>query len=695
MTGSDLSRSADHYRSGRERAPIMSSADRFPNVLEALRESEERLRLAVQASNVGLWDWDLETNQVSYSREWKRQLGYEEDEIGDDYREWEQRLHPEDVAPTLMRLKQTLAGQCPVYDVEFRLRHKDGSYRWIYARGEVYADPSGRPRRMMGCHVDITDRKSAEAAIRAADRQRAELIASIDGIVWESDAATFRFSFVSAQAERILGHPIRRWIDEPTFWVEHLHPEDRDFAVGFCLACTRDKRDHNFEYRMRAADGRYVWLHDVVTVVVESGRPVKLRGIMVDITARKQAEEERRRLEAQLQHTQKLESLGILAGGIAHDFNNLLTGILGYADLALLELPPDSPVRQYISEAANGARRAAELTRQMLAYSGKGRFVVEPLDLSAVVREMAPLLQISVSKRCHLLFDLKPGLPLVEADATQVRQVVMNLVINASEAIGEHDGRVAIATGVRSCDRAVLAQTYLDENLPEGPYVFLEVKDDGCGMSEETRARIFDPFYTTKFTGRGLGLSAVLGIVRGHRGAIQCQSEPGQGTTFRALFPASSTAGPLGEKRPRPRSDWRGSGTVLVVDDEPSVRGLARRMLETMGFAVLTAADGRQAVETVRSAGHRLRLVLLDLTMPNLDGVEALRELRRMGSDVKVVLSSGYGEQTALSRFADLGLAGFVQKPYRYDDLLASVRQALGHESTGPGRSHSVPGGVE
>jgi PAS domain S-box-containing protein len=424
----------------------------------ALRESEERLRPAVQASNVGLWDWDLETNQVRFSREWKRQLGYEEHEIGNDYREWEQRLHPEDKGPTLKRLERTLAGHCPVYDVEFRLRHKDDSYRWIYARGEVYRDSSGRPRRMMGCHVDITDRKNAEAAVRAADQQRAELIASIDGIVWEADAETFRFSFVSAQAERILGHPIRRWIDEPAFWVEHLHPEDRDLAVSFCAACTREKRDHNFEYRMRAADGRYVWLHDLVTVVVEGGRPAKLRGIMVDITARKQAEEERRRLEAQLQHTQKLESLGILAGGIAHDFNNLLTGILGYADLALLELPPNSPARPHIVEAVNGARRAAELTRQMLAYSGKGRFVVEPLDLSGVVREMAPLLQISVSKRCRLAYGLTPGLPLVEADATQMRPVIMNLVINASEAIGERDGEIRVATGARHCDRDFLAE---------------------------------------------------------------------------------------------------------------------------------------------------------------------------------------------------------------------------------------------
>lgn len=395
------------------------------------------------------------------------------------------------------------------------------------------------------------------------------------------------------------------------------------------------------------------------------------------IAARSEAEAERRRLEAQLQHAQKLESLGVLAGGIAHDFNNLLTSILGYADLALQELPAASPARSLIDETVKGARQAAELTTQMLAYSGKGRFVVEAIDLSALVQDMTRLLQISISKKCLLRFNLMPELPAIDGDAAQIRQIVMNLVINASEAVGDRSGAIVLSTGVMHCDRAYLSETYLDDDLPEGLYVHLEVADTGCGIAEDVRDRLFDPFFTTKFTGRGLGLSAVLGIVRGHRGAIKVYGEPDKGSTFKVLFPPSLAAatppGPIaGEAIP-----WRGHGTILVVDDEESVRGLARRMLETMGFSVLTAADGRDAVSVFAREGEHIDLVLLDMTMPHLDGEETFRELRRLRADVRTVLCSGYNEQTATGRFAGKGLTAFLQKPYRYEELLAVVRAAM------------------
>jgi signal transduction histidine kinase/ActR/RegA family two-component response regulator len=396
-----------------------------------------------------------------------------------------------------------------------------------------------------------------------------------------------------------------------------------------------------------------------------------------DESARVRAEQERRKLEAQFQHAQKLESLGILAGGIAHDFNNLLTSILGFTELAKLELPPDSAAQSHLDDAVKSAQRAAELTHQMLAYSGKGRFVIQSLSLSAVVEDMARLLEVSISKKCVLQYHFTPNLPALEADTAQLRQVIMNLIINASEASGDRGGVIAISTGVMHCDRVYLSETKLDDNLPEGLYVYLEVADTGCGMSKETLAKIFDPFFTTKFTGRGLGLAAVLGIVRGHHGAIKVCSELGKGTSFKVLLPATTDPAQLDPARSDEVSAWRGSGLVLIVDDEEPVRRLTRRMMEMMGFTVLTAADGREGVELFRKESERIRLVLLDMTMPYLDGEQAFDEMRRIRTGVPTVLCSGFNEQTATNRFADKGLAAFIQKPYQYQQLMAVVRKAL------------------
>ncbi|MFO0939339.1 MAG: response regulator [Pirellulales bacterium] len=285
---------------------------------------------------------------------------------------------------------------------------------------------------------------------------------------------------------------------------------------------------------------------------------------------------------------------------------------------------------------------------------------------------------MSISKKCVLKLHLLPSIPPIEADAVQLRQIIMNLIINASDAIGERSGVIALTTGMMYCDRAYLAETYLDENLPEGVYVFLEIADTGCGMSDETRARIFDPFFTTKASGRGLGLAAVLGIVRGHRGALRIYSEIGKGTTFKVALPATNLPAQLVRSAEQLDSTWRGEGTVLVVDDEEAVRSLVRFMLERMGFTVLTACDGREGVALFGSANAEIKLVIVDMTMPHLDGAETFRELRRIQSDVKAILTSGYNEQSAISQFAGKGLAGFIQKPFRFDELLEIVRRVIG-----------------
>jgi len=393
---------------------------------------------------------------------------------------------------------------------------------------------------------------------------------------------------------------------------------------------------------------------------------------IADMTELKSAEEKRHRSEQQMLHVQKLESLGVLAGGIAHDFNNILLAIMGNTSLALHRLSPGSPVENHLHQVEKAAEKAADLARQMLAYSGKGRFVLEALDLNRLVREMTSMLEVSLNKKAALRFYLADQLPCMLADPTQIRQIVMNLSINASEAIGERSGVISIATGSRDCDRSYLAESWLNEELPEGHYVFIEVADTGCGMSKETVERIFEPFFTTKFTGRGLGMAAILGIVRGHKGAIKVYTEPGKGSSFKILFPAterpveSGSAGSID-------ADWRGKGTVLLVDDEETVRDVACAMLNEFGFEVISAADGREAVELYRVQGGRIDLVLMDLNMPNLNGEEAFHELRGMDPQVRVILSSGFSEQEVTRKFLGKGLAGFIQKPY----TLAALRDAV------------------
>ncbi|UPU35538.1 response regulator [Geomonas paludis] len=428
------------------------------------------------------------------------------------------------------------------------------------------------------------------------------------------------------------------------------------------------------------ADGSRISVRiHAVPLVGLAGIPSGFIEVVEDITGAKQAEAERQKMEQQLLHAQKLESLGVLAGGIAHDFNNILTAIIGNAELALMRIPREAAALENVKRIEQAALRAADLARQMLAYSGKGTFVVEPTDLNRLVEEMGHMLEVSISKKVTLHYDLCRPLPLVEVDATQVRQIVMNLVINASEAIGDATGEISVRTGAMECSREYLLDTWLTDPAPEGLYVFLEVSDTGCGMDGETIARIFDPFFTTKFTGRGLGMAAVLGIIRGHQGAIKVYSEPGRGSNFKVLLPASGL--PIEEaddqeSRREQGEAWHGSGTALLVDDEETVRRIGADMLRELGFEVLTAADGCEAVQ-IYAARQDLAVVVLDLTMPQMDGEQCFRELRRIDPQARVIMSSGFSEYEVTRKFAGKGVAGFIQKPYKLSALREVLRSCL------------------
>ncbi len=343
----------------------------------------------------------------------------------------------------------------------------------------------------------------------------------------------------------------------------------------------------------------------------------------------------------------------------------------------MLDLPVSSPAHASIEEVIRVTRRATELTRQMLAYSGRSPFVVEPANISLVVKEMAEMLQVSISKKTRFDLQLDPNLPPIAADAAQLRQVVMNLIINASEALGDREGLVRVTTGMRHCTRAFLSRCWLGESLDEGPYVFLEVSDTGHGMSDDTRARLFEPFFTTKFTGRGLGLSAVLGIVRGHHGAINVLSAPRHGTTFTVLFPPAkdSLSSRVSGEPPAARRSYR--GLVLIADDEAPVRDLQQRILKRLGFEVIVAVDGQEAVDAFARDWHRIAVVLLDLTMPRRDGAEALAEIKRIRPEARVIVTSGFSEEEIERRFEGAGVSAFLQKPFTIDQLTAVLERVV------------------
>ncbi len=521
---------------------------------------------------------------------------------------------------------------------------------------------------------EINERKFIEEALRNSERRFRS--------IWENSTEAMRLT--DSQGIVLAVNPSYSKLVEKEAHALLQHP----FLLPFALA---DEADHLSKYqeqfrtreleryqqqKTRLHSGREVDLEISYSFIdMERDRPLLL-GIFRDVTDKKKQDEQRSALERKLLDSQKLESLGVLAGGIAHDFNNLLAAILGNTNLAQMHLKPSSPVYSYLKNVEKTSVRAADLCRQMLAYAGKGHFTLQYLDVNEVVRETLELLEVSITKKAGLRVELRPELSKVHADPAQIRQVVMNLVINASEAIGDKPGLIRIRTGVVHADKNYFEKVFMAADLPAGDYVFVEVTDTGCGMSPETQARIFDPFFTTKFTGRGLGLAAVLGIVRGHHGALKIGSEPDKGSTFKFLLPVPAVTVPQtpANTTAKAPAQWRAGGTILVVDDDPCVRAVTTRLVEAAGFSVLQAVDGRHGVEVFTQNQQEIRAVLLDMAMPNLNGQEAFQEMRRIRPDVKVLLISGFSEQET---FDGPTPNGFLQKPFMPEDLNGKLQRIL------------------
>jgi PAS domain S-box-containing protein len=467
-----------------------------------------------------------------------------------------------------------------------------------------------------------------------------------------------------------------------------LYESEEEYAqqgrIRFNLSAEEKLKPYLVNYKRK--DGTIFPGETIGTIILDpNGKPLGFLGLMRDITWRKKIEKERFELEKQLQHTQKLESLGVLTGGIAHDFNNILMAIKGNTELALATIKPGSPEYENISNIEKGVNQATDLVNQMLSYSGKGKFVTQSIHLNVLVKEMSQLLKISISKKVSILHHFTDNLPYFTGDTSQIRQIIMNLITNANEAIGSAEGEIKISTGMVNCNRLFLAEVIdklgvlIEKPFPTGLYVYLEVNDTGCGMDDDTLARIFDPFFTTKFTGRGLGMAAVQGIIKSHGGFYQVKSIEGKGTHFKIYFPALAKQKQEETKNIQtPVSKKNLSGTILIADDEDSVRDVATQIVKFFGFEVLLAKDGREAVEIVQQQRDQIVCVLMDLTMPKLDGEQAFHEMRRIAPNINVILCSGYAGNETFEHLTQKGLAGFLNKPYSVTALRETLNRILG-----------------
>jgi two-component system cell cycle sensor histidine kinase/response regulator CckA len=625
---------------------------------DALRESETRLRVAIRQVPAVLWTTDEQLRFTSSLGAGLSALGLAPNQVVG--LSVEQYLGGDSTAMARHRL--ALRGESVGYEYE-----QEG--RWFAAHVEPLRDSAGAVRGTVGIAVDITELRQADEALRSSEARLRQIIDLVPHFIFAKDEEG-RFLIVNRAVADAYGTTVDELIGRTDADFSRSADETRHFREDDLEVMRSGRPKVVVEEPITDSRGRvrYLQTTKIPFTFSGTGRPAVL-GVSIDVTARKVTEEALRRAA-------KEESLTVLAGGVAHDFNNLLAAILGHASLALKQLPEGSAARDHVEKAAGAVERAADLTRQMLAYSGRGHFLVRPTDVNALVRQNLPLFEVAVPKGVRLEARLDPDPPLVDADVGQVQQVLMNLVINGAEAIGERGGTVTVVTGVRDV-------TASDEGLwrasgtplAPGRYVSLEVHDDGPGMDPETIDRIFEPFFTTKFTGRGLGLAAVLGVVRGHRGGLSVESAPGRGTTFRILFAPSaqpSAAGAAAAATPR-----RQEGRILLVDDEEAVREMIGEMLEQEGFEVLRAEDGAQGVAIFDANRGRIDVVLLDLSMPGLSGEETFRRLRRIDPGVRVILSSGYDGNEARERFGASAPFAFLQKPYRPDQLLAEIGRCL------------------
>ena len=641
-----------------------------------LRESEARLQAVLDHSPALIFVKDLAGRYVLFNQKLEKLCQRPAAAIKGHT---DHELFPAANADSYVANDQRALTEGKPVEFEETVEHDGKSSTWMVQKFPLL-DSAGKAYALCGISTEITERKNAELETRESRRQLGNLISQLPG-------AAFRCAFdekltalfASEGMLPLTGFPADDFVSGRIHIASLTRTEDRPAVRNAVATAIKERQSFELEYRIIHRDSQEKW-------VLVRGRPIYdevgalrfIEGLAIDVTALKHAEREKIAFERNLLETQKLESLGVLAGGIAHDFNNLLTAILGNASLLRYSLLRTDSSQAHLEQIENAARRAADLCAQMLAYAGKGKLSNGRIDLTHLVKDTTSLLEVSIRKNCRLILQLAENLPAILGDATQLRQIVMNLVINASDAIGERaDGQITVTTFVRKADATLLRSALHQPKLEPGNYIGLEVKDNGCGMTAETIARIFEPFFTTKFSGRGLGLSAVMGIVQSHQGALFVESQPNQGSTFRLLLPAVAGTAPEGAKPNSGTAPIALNCTILVADDEESVRLLVDKALSRHGAKVIPAKDGIHALDLYQQRRDEIDLILLDLTMPGMSGEEVLIRLRELKATQKIIIMSGYGEQETMKRCAELGVVAFVSKPFEIETVVTKLRSLV------------------
>ena len=651
-------------------AGMATDVTELKHTAASLAESATRLQLATDATQIGYWDWDLTTSEVYLSPGWKKQLGYEDHEMPNRFEEWETRLHPDDRSPTLEAVEDYVAGRRDDYDIEFRLRHKDGSYRWIHTRADMRRDDNGEPCRLFGCHVNITATKEHEQELRRERDFADTLIETAQTIVLVLDKKGKIVRF-NPYMEEICGYSLEEV--EGKDWFETFLPErDRDRIRDVFRNAVADiptRGDVNPIITKDGQERQIEWYDSAINDV--DGKVVGLLSIGQDIT-------ERILTEQQLRQAQKMEAIGQLAGGVAHDFRNQLAVIMNWAEMLLAEGLADQAGKRHVEEILSAVRRSTGVIGQLLAFSRKETLQPAVVNVADVVVDLGKTLSHMIEEDVRLLIAPTDTDIYALLDPTLLEQAVMTLAINSRDAM-PNGGELRIETvGMNVEDTTV--QRYAD--VSPGRFAVVSVSDTGSGMDEETRLRVFDPFFTTKEVGKGtgLGLSMVYGFVRQSGGFVECESEPGKGTVIRMAFPA--VAAPAEAVAPTPAGTAPpiagGRETILVVEDHAPLRTVTVAMLRRAGYEVVHTSDAPAAMIAAEKHEGGIDLLLTDIVMPEISGLELAQRLRSVDPDMPVLFVSGYAQDELNRRGMDHVDGGaLLIKPFKYDDLVSRVRELL------------------
>ncbi len=637
----------------------------------ALKDLNRRLEDIVKAGNVGLWDWNVTTGKVFFSREWKNQIGFEDDELENDIKSWESRLHAEDLEKTKESIKALIDGRSDNFDVEFRMRHKDGSWRWINARGKRADSGRSGQTRLIGTHLDVTAEKEAADALKKNEEQLRIIIENLPGTVIAHDYDG-NVLIVNKQAEEKMGYTHDELLG--------MHIDEIDPS-----SVTRNDRENlwptiasegskTFEGVNRRKDGTEYPVEIHLTATQLGATPI-IVAMTLDISDRKEAEKERRNLEEQLRQSQKMEAVGRLAGGVAHDFNNMLNVILLHSELLLEDIEEDRPEHEDISEIARAAKRSADLTRQLLAFARRQTISPKIIDINETIESMLKMLKRLIGEDIEL--DWHPGdnISSLRLDPGQIDQMLANLCVNARDAI---DGVGKITIETRNVD---VDEDYVHEHkeFMPGSYVMLAVADDGVGMDEEVQHKVFEPFFTTKGPGEGtgLGLATVYGIIRQNGGFVNLYSEPGHGTVFRLYFPIHKGVQKIISTEKGPKGAKHGSGTILLVEDDALNLKTTTKLLTKAGYSVLAAPMPSQAIKLAEEHSGKIPLLITDVIMPEMNGRDLAGILQERYPTMKCIFMSGYTANViAHHGVLDQGVV-FIQKPYTLKDITELVSKVL------------------